>query len=331
MEEERNYTVYMHVNKINDKTYVGITSMKPEYRWGKDGNNYREQLFGNAIKKYGWDNFEHIILFENKTKEDAEYLEVIFIKILLSNNYNFGYNLQTGGSTNGHHSEETKLKISKSHKGKKFSKEHRDKISKAQIHKPKINSDRIICDGRIFVSQAEFADTYGVVKSSVYGWLNGYNKMPQKFIDLGLKYVDKESIFKDEEDKSKIKVICDNIIFDSIKECADFYNINSVTMHYWLRKKCRMPQQYIDLGLRFLDDENTIYYSQDEKRIINNKKVICDNKVFNSIKECADYYNIKANNITRWLNGTRTMRKEFKDMCLAYYIEEENENIEKSA
>ena len=38
MEEERCYTVYMHVCKEeNEKTYVGITCQEPETRWGSNG------------------------------------------------------------------------------------------------------------------------------------------------------------------------------------------------------------------------------------------------------------------------------------------------------
>lgn len=52
MEEERNYTVYMHVNKANGKTYIGITSKKPEKRWN-NGNGYKQnKYFDNAIKKH---------------------------------------------------------------------------------------------------------------------------------------------------------------------------------------------------------------------------------------------------------------------------------------
>ena len=34
------WTVYMHVNKINGKKYVGITSQKPEERWKNNGIGY---------------------------------------------------------------------------------------------------------------------------------------------------------------------------------------------------------------------------------------------------------------------------------------------------
>lgn len=59
----KKYIVYLHRNKINNKCYVGQTCQKPEYRWGKNGWHYHEQpYFYRAIEKYGWDNFDHIIL-----------------------------------------------------------------------------------------------------------------------------------------------------------------------------------------------------------------------------------------------------------------------------
>ena len=51
------YTVYQHKNKINGKRYFGITSRKPEERWGYNGRNYKSSPhFYSAIQKYGWDN-----------------------------------------------------------------------------------------------------------------------------------------------------------------------------------------------------------------------------------------------------------------------------------
>ena len=46
------YTVYMHKNKINGKIYIGITSRKPEARWGTNGINYKTSPhFYAAIQK----------------------------------------------------------------------------------------------------------------------------------------------------------------------------------------------------------------------------------------------------------------------------------------
>ena len=51
------YTVYKHINKLNGKVYVGQTSLGVNDRW-KNGKGYKNGIFRNAIKKYGWDNFE---------------------------------------------------------------------------------------------------------------------------------------------------------------------------------------------------------------------------------------------------------------------------------
>ena len=95
-----NYKVYYHRNKINNKYYIGITSKKKvEYRWGKDGNSYKGQLFGKAIDKYGWDNFEHGIFYENISKKEAEEKERELIVKYNSKMPN-GYNITNGGDTN---------------------------------------------------------------------------------------------------------------------------------------------------------------------------------------------------------------------------------------
>lgn len=111
---DNNYTVYMHRNKYNNKVYIGITGRQPEIRWGSNGNGYWNNThFYNAIKKYGWnDGFEHIILYSNLTKEQAESLERKLIKKYDSTNQNKGYNRAFGGSCNNLHTDETKRKIS---------------------------------------------------------------------------------------------------------------------------------------------------------------------------------------------------------------------------
>lgn len=148
------YTVYQHKNKINNKVYIGITSQKPEARWGSNGCNYKSSPhFYNAIQKYGWDNFEHNILYTNLTKEQACETEQKLIQQYNATDRNFGYNSTSGGECFvmnketkqkisqalmgnqnglGHPcSEEKKRKISEAQKGRQFTDEHKQKLSEA--------------------------------------------------------------------------------------------------------------------------------------------------------------------------------------------------------
>lgn len=148
------YTVYQHKNKINEKIYIGITMQEPNKRWGLNGVNYKSSPhFFAAIQKYGWDNFEHNILFTNLTKEEACKKEQELIEFYNSMDRNFGYNSTSGGETfimnketkekisqalkgnkNGlgkSCTEEKKKKISEAQKGREFSEEHKRKLSKA--------------------------------------------------------------------------------------------------------------------------------------------------------------------------------------------------------
>ena len=71
------WTVYVHINKINGKKYVGITSRKLSYRWNS-GKGYKGQpKFYNAICKYGWDNFDHEIISSNLTENEAKSFEIL--------------------------------------------------------------------------------------------------------------------------------------------------------------------------------------------------------------------------------------------------------------
>ena len=115
---EKTFCVYMHTNKINGKKYIGQTCQKPETRWGIGGKKYKTSThFWSAIQKYGWDNFEHDVLYENLSSQEANDKEKELIEKYNTTDMNFGYNLEYGGK-NGLHSEETKMKISNSNKGK---------------------------------------------------------------------------------------------------------------------------------------------------------------------------------------------------------------------
>lgn len=115
--KEDKYSVYKHTAP-NGKVYIGITCIDTRVRWN-NGNGYRQNpYFWNAIKKYGWDNFSHEILFTGLSKEKACIKEIELIASYKSNQFKFGYNRDNGGVAAGRFTDETKMKISKKLKGK---------------------------------------------------------------------------------------------------------------------------------------------------------------------------------------------------------------------
>ena len=142
MGENENYKVYVHINKINEKRYFGITKQEVEKRWlngkGYAGNKY----FNRAIEKYGWhEGFEHIIVAKGLTKDEAKWLEVELIREFDTTNPKYGYNISIGGEGGSgcNPSEETRKKMSESAKGKKMSEKAKKKMSES--HKGKIFSE----------------------------------------------------------------------------------------------------------------------------------------------------------------------------------------------
>ena len=93
------YCVYIHINKINGKMYIGqtVNGEHPKRRW-QNGLGYQTQkYFWRAIKKYGWGNFEHEVVVNNLTKEEADNFEKLLIKKLNTTDKYFGYNITLGG------------------------------------------------------------------------------------------------------------------------------------------------------------------------------------------------------------------------------------------
>ena len=91
-----NYCVYVHINKMNGKMYVGQTYNIYE-RWRGQGKNYVPCVkFYRAIQKYGWDNFIHAIIKDSLYREEADNIERELIATF--DTINNGYNIKDGGS-----------------------------------------------------------------------------------------------------------------------------------------------------------------------------------------------------------------------------------------
>lgn len=84
------YCVYVHIFP-NGKKYYGITK-NIKNRW-KNGYGYKQKgEMYEDIKKYGWENIEHIILQENLNFYEAQKIENKLIFENGTNNPKKGYN-----------------------------------------------------------------------------------------------------------------------------------------------------------------------------------------------------------------------------------------------
>ena len=124
------YTVYAHRNLKNGKSYVGMTSRKPNERW-RSGKGYKNNLrMWSDIQNSDWNtDWEHNIIGKFEDKDEALKYEAFMIAML--GTVRNGYNTSTYGGTSYKRTDKTKKKISESGIGITFSEEHKKKISEA--------------------------------------------------------------------------------------------------------------------------------------------------------------------------------------------------------
>ena len=135
------YQVYVVVNKVNGKMYVGSTERELKIRWQKHlvkVNEGSQCTLHKAIRKYGKDNFDIRMIEEYSTKDTMFAGEVDWIAYFDTYKSPYGYNDTPGGeggNTNGgkKFSEEWKAKISASNKGREFSEEHKKNLSESHL------------------------------------------------------------------------------------------------------------------------------------------------------------------------------------------------------
>lgn len=175
-----NYTVYLHINRINQKVYVGITCQKPEDRWENGfGYSYNTHFF-RAIQKYGWNNFDHEIFATHLTKDEACNMEKILIRELNSNNPNYGYNNDAGGGLppilcgemNPFYGNHSQSGINHPMYGKKHSDETRRKMSENHYdasggNNP--NAKKVMCveTGKIYPSAIDAQIGSGIPRNNI--------------------------------------------------------------------------------------------------------------------------------------------------------------------
>ena len=204
------YLIYCHVNKINGKRYIGLTSYvnNPNKRW-RDGLGYlnsHHKVFAAAIIQYGWENFEHAILETNITSiAEANLREeywIAYYHTYVGDPECWGYNCTKGGDGSSGRivseeereyrrqiklgtkaSEETKRKMSEARKGKPQNLTEKklaqlEACGKALAEAARKKRKPVICieTGERWASLTEAAVGIGVAETTIGACLHGRQK-----------------------------------------------------------------------------------------------------------------------------------------------------------
>lgn len=221
---EYTYTVYMHIIP-NGKRYIGITKNDVIKRWN-NGRGYKTStLFYKAIKKYGWNNIKHIILFKNLSKEDACKKEKELIKKYNTFNSKYGYNIALGGINGNIFSNEIKEKISQRTK----------EAMKDPLIRSKLKEHR----------KNQISPMKGKKLSEEHKLKLVHNGMK------GKKHTEKSKLLMRKNIKLKRKVICleTNTVYESICEASRKTNIDYRNIH----RSCNKGFQTKGLHWKYYD------------------------------------------------------------------------------
>ena len=122
------------------------------------------------------------------------------------------------------------------------------------------------------------------------------------------------------------RVVCEDIIFNCAKDCAEYYGVNYGTMKDWLNHNSAMPKEWYDKGLRYLDEEMENYKIYEGQSGINNvhsKKVFYNKIIFSCVKEFAEYCRICYSTARGYLQGRCKIPQQLVDLGFRYATNED--------
>jgi len=211
---ERYGVIYKITNTINNKVYIGQTTRSFNIRYHNNIKKYTNIYLKRSIDKYGIDNF----LIEEEfdvaySKEELNEKEKKYIELFNSNDYNFGYNLKSGGDNVG--------RIKGKYKA--------DILLRQGV--------QIFCKTtcEIFLSIADASEKYDIGRHAIAKQCNGeknykketfYNKELDKYMEFEYYKTDNNETTK------KIPIVCFTTgqKFESINEASKKLKINHQTI-----------------------------------------------------------------------------------------------------
>lgn len=301
---KKKFCVYVHIFP-NNKKYFGITSKKPNARW-EGGTGYdkdHQPVMYNAIQKYGWNNVEHVVLYEGLTYEEACLKEQELIAEFKTNcrryGDDYGYNMTDGGEGNlGYKA------------GEKVSRTNRERLL-GKKGKDCPNSRPVVCDGVEYESLTQFKEMNGNPKGNIQGWLNGKVGMPEYWYNKKLHYKDVgfEVVKKTRLTNRTREPMVDGIVFETLKDCADYLNLTPSVICLYLTNQATPPDELITRNLKYKDEDFHVF----KKPGRNSRPMKCsiDGITFNSCQELADYIGKEKGTVWGWLSGKRKTPEEY--------------------
>jgi len=282
----------------NNKKYFGITSRKPNKRWqnGKGYTQNGQPVIFNAIRKYGWNNIQHIILYVDLSEKEAKNKEIELIKKYMTNvcryGNDFGYNATDGGDGRvGHRlSSETKERI---------------RISKEKY----INYKKIIYNGIVYNNISNFIEIFDLNRSTVEGWLKGTSAMPSNWYNNGLRY-ENEKInknIKTRKSPCRYEIQYNGIMFESQGELGRFLNVPQKTVSKWFTGETQIPYKF------YMNDIICTNDYEANKNMIPRIAISVDEIIFSSQTEACNYLNISNPLLSDWINGKKIVPHKYKE------------------
>ncbi len=225
--------IYKATNKVNGKSYIGQTVQEFNIRINDHISRSSRKVdnfhFHNALRRYGSENFNWLILCSCKNKMELNSKEIYYIDKFDS--FNSGYNMNIGGKGNSGWtvSDEIRNKISKSKKGVRLSprsKEWCSNISKGKMGS-KLSKETIEKRTKTRIKNNYVgSDSW---KSKKYVITTPYNS---SFVVCGLKYFCEKHKNYDLNYKVMHRAVRENRIYKGYK-CRYYNEDKDSNLPFW--------------------------------------------------------------------------------------------------
>lgn len=242
--------IYKITNLINGKSYIGLSRNIPT-RWNEHRSHYKKgnTVLYKAMLRYGIDNFSFEIIdfcLPESLSEKEKYYIKLYRTYVGFEDCN-GYNMTLGGEDSEGYvcSEEAKLKMSQ----------------KRQLGDNPA-AKKVYVGDKIFGTIKEAASFLSVPPKNLARWLNKTRKISLKSKDLLLLKIGfvGEPPLDENCLEGGAKIICDGIVFNTVKDCATYLDMNYDYFVSCLKGRRKSPSKLKDRGIRYLYKETNLRF-----------------------------------------------------------------------